>query len=69
LAQHAGIVSLKGLQTVSDSSQQALKANSRIALGEKLRAARVHTSAKIDGKLVGAFLKAHCASCHGGDSK
>jgi mono/diheme cytochrome c family protein len=69
LAQHAGIVSLKGLQTVSDSSQQALKANSRIALGEKLRAAGVHTSAKIDGKFVGAFLKAHCTSCHGGDSK
>ena len=69
LAQHAGIVSLKGLQTVSDSAQQALKANSRIALGEKLRAAGVHTSAKIDGKFVGAFLKAHCTSCHGGDSK
>ncbi|MEN9634328.1 MAG: hypothetical protein RL077_2732 [Verrucomicrobiota bacterium] len=69
LAQHAGIVSLKGLQTVSDSSHQALKANSRIALGEKLRAARVPISARTDGKFVGAFLEAHCTSCHDGDSK
>ena len=69
LAQHAGIVSLKGLQTVSDSSHEAFEANSRIALGEKRRAARVHTAAKIDREFVNAFLEAHCTSCHGGDSK
>jgi mono/diheme cytochrome c family protein len=69
LAQHAGIVSLKGLQTVSDASLQVLKVNSRIGLADKLRVAHEDISAKTDGKFVGAFLEAHCTSCHGGDSK
>jgi mono/diheme cytochrome c family protein len=69
LAGHGGVVSLAGLTKLSPQAVRRLRANVRVVLPEKFRAAVVHTPARADEKFVRTFLEAHCASCHDAGTK
>lgn len=70
LAQHRGAVSLRGLTTLAEDALTSLKANPRIVLSEKFRAAVVPVkTVAADAKRVRTFLNSHCASCHDAGEK